>query len=669
MRGLKKSNVVQFVLVMALGLVLGACDADSPTAPTQTPNPPASASATTGFAISVGLNPGSITAGEATTVTVSVSARRTDTNQPVPRGSTAVLTTTNGLLTNAEGTDSGNTVAITFDVNGQAQASLAAVTEDATVRAQIEQSSGQATLSVSEAPTVTPFTLTGVVPSFGPPAGGTEVRIEGTGFSAPVQVVFGNVIVPAFSVTSSTIKVLSPAIELPSGTNQTVSISVSVNVGEEGFASGSLSNSFTYTRNQTPVIPKIISVTPTSGPNEGGTRVTIFGEAFGAEVQVFFGDDSLIEAPIVDVSSTRILVDTPPATGTNSSVQNKVVSVRVRDLRSGFEASLSNAFLYGDDDGDFQITAISPGEGLYLGGTLVTIFSTGGFEAPVAVEFGLEAQQVVSVSGTEIVARAVPIEVGCGGQSGPTSVVNIETGESFTDGPTFTYRTVQPEIGTLTPDTVVADVVTGALLGSDAARMTGGGFDRQSNLPIVTIAGEPVLAPLAIVSIDPSPAYDGYGIGDEMTFRIPPAPTPWPTEDCTDDAGADGDAYVDQDVSAVVTVRDTGCTASIPFTYVPSDGGCRVPPPDPVTPVAEFSFSFSGTEITVTDLSSNDPDEIKWDFGDGIVSNWGMSAPGQPETHDYGDTGHSSGDPFSVTLTARNAAGTSVPLTKTGNIP
>ncbi len=649
MRGLKKSNVVQFVLVMALGLVLGACDADSPTAPTQTPNPPASASATTGFAISVGLNPGSITAGEATTVTVSVSARRTDTNQPVPRGSTAVLTTTNGLLTNAEGTDSGNTVAITFDVNGQAQASLAAVTEDATVRAQIEQSSGQATLSVSEAPTVTPFTLTGVVPSFGTPAGGTEVRIEGTGFSAPVQVVFGNVIVPAFSVTSSTIKVLSPAIELPSGTNQTVSISVSVNVGEEGFASGSLSNSFTYTRNQTPVIPKIISATPSSGPNEGGTRVTIFGEAFGSEVQVFFGDSSLTEAPLFEVSPTRIITETPPATGQNAGVRDQVVAIRVRDLRSGFEARLASAFQYGGEQ--MFITAIAPDEGIYFGGTLVTIFG-GGFEAPVTVAFGGEGQQVVSVSGTEIVARSVgPIEIAnCARPSGSVTVVNIETPGENATGPVFTYRPVEPRIGSIIPSAATVDADTGTVIGSNDATITGSGFDRQSFTPLVTIGGEEA-GGVRITSLDSNPFYDGFGIGDEMGLDIPPFLGSFDTEDCT--VGTlSGQRFTETRVDVVVRARDTGCSDTLTngFTYFPDDTGCRT------APNADFSFVAPGPgdrTVTFSDASTGSPTAITWDWGDGSAQEAGVV--GGSTAHTFPTDAGS----FTVKLTAANANGSS----------
>ena len=529
MRGLEKRfNVTRIASAVALAALLGACDADSPTEPTQTPNAPVPTSASSTFAISVGLSPNTVVSGEGTAVQVSVVARRTDTGELMPRGSTALLATTSGVLTNAEGTAVGTSVGVTFDLNGTALATLTGVLETATVRARIEQSFGQATVTFAEAPPVVPFTLLAVTPNFGPPTGGTQVLIEGTGFGTPVEVVFGGVPVPVISVSSSTIRVQSPPVNLPTGTNQTVSITVNINVGEVEAASSTLGSAFTYTRNTSPVIPKIISVTPTSGPNEGGTRVTIFGEAFGSEVQVFFGDASFIEAPILDLTPTRILVETPAATGSNSGSQNSVVSVRVVDLRSGFEAVKASAFQYGG--GDMLLTSIQPPEGIYLGGTLVTIFATGGFEAPVAVSFGGFAQQIVSVSGTEVVVRTVPVNVSCNPGSSAVTAVNIETGESFA-GVSYLYETVTPEISGLVPGSTTADVSTGAVTGVTTTTITGAGFDRQSRPPIVSFGG--VVSPsVAITSLDPR--YDSsYGIGDAMTVTIPSAPVPWPTESCT----------------------------------------------------------------------------------------------------------------------------------------
>ena len=655
MRGLKQNyDVVLVALMLALAAMLGACDTDSPTEPTQTPNQPAPTTATTAFAISVGVSPTSMVSGDGTVIDVTVIARRTDTNAFVPRGSTALLSTTSGTLTNEAGSSTGATVSLSFGLNGTARATLAGATSTATVRAQIEQSTGQATVQVSEPAAVVPFTLIQAVPNFGPPTGGTTVRIEGTGFSAPAEVSFGGINVPIESISGSVIQVKSPQIELPSGTNQSVSIIVSVNVGEEGAATGSLGNAFTYTRNATPTIPKIISVTPTSGPNEGGTRVTIFGEAFGSEVQVFFGAGSLIEAEILSLSPTRIIVNTPPATGQNSGSQNSVVAVRVRDLRSGFEATLPSAFQYGG--GDMLITAISPDEGVYFGGDLVTIFGTGGFEAPVTVAFGGEGQNVVSVSGTEIVARSVPVEINnCARPSGAASVVNVETGETFSGGPVFTYRPVEPVIGSLSVTSTTVDVDTGAVLGPDETIITGRAFDRQSNPPNVAFGAE--LSPsVEVTSLDPDPFFGDNGVGDVLRVEIPPFLGDFATESCVS-GGSSGERFVEERVDVTVTARDTGCsdTLSGGFTYFPNDTSCRV------VPTSALSVAcISGTNnVTVTDTSFNGHTGVNIDFGNGaLCPDVVNGTPGGTFPCSYPD-----GGPYTITLTAFNASFVADPAT------
>ncbi len=643
------SRFVQIALFVALAGLLGGCDADTPTEPTQTPNAPVPTTATTGFAISVGLNPGTVVLGEPTVVQVTIVARRTDTNELMPRNSTAVLSTTSGLLTNGAGTASGTTVTVTFGLNGTATATLTGALEDAIVRAQIEQSFGQATLRVSPTPEIEPFSLIQAVPNFGPPSGGTEVRIEGTGFSLPAEVVFGGIAVPVLDVTSNSIRVLSPTIELPSGENRTVGITVFVNVGEELAASGTLNNAFTYTRNSSPTIPKIISVTPTTGPNEGRTRVTIFGEAFGSEIQVYFGSagngpgSSNVEATILDVTSNRIVVETPPATGQNSNVRNQVVDVRVRDLRSGFEATLPSAFQYGGVT--LMLTSIQPADGIYLGGTLVTIFGLGGFEAPVAVSFGGEDQQVVSVSGTEIVARSVPADITCAGQSGLVSVVNIETGESGS-GLSYTYNAVQPRIDSIGPtNTAVVDVETGAVIGDPLRIFSGEGFDRQSFIPEVRFfngnANE--RSPrVAITSLDPE--YPGYDIGDVMEVDVP-AFRGLNTEPCVE-SGSEGTRFIDTRVTVEVTARDTGCSTTEEFTYIPNDRSCSTGP-DAVFQVVENEGGDPFT-IRVIDQSLGGPTSWRWDFGDGTVSL--LQDPGP---HTYATPGDKT-----IKLTVSNDSGT-----------
>ena len=644
----KKLNVLRVVLGVLLAMGLGACDADSPTEPTRTVNPPASPTGTvTGFAITVSVNPSTVVIGGTTPVTVTVTARRTDNNQFVPNGSTAILSTTSGTLTSGAAT--GATINVVFGFNGTAQATLTPPTQTTVVRAQIQQNTAQATIQVVAAPEELPLAISALVPNFGPPTGGTEVRIEGSGFSGPAQVTFGGLIAEILSLSSSVIRVRTPAVELGSGQNLVVGVTVNINVGQEDAASDTLASGFTYTRNASPLIPKIISLTPTSGPNEGGTQVTIFGEAFGDEVQVFFGAGSRVESELLDRSPSRLLVVTPPATGQNAGNQNSTVQVEVFDLRSGFSAVRPNAFQFGA--GAMFISSFEPPEGTYFGGTTATIFGSG-FEAPVQVDFGSRRQQVVSVSGTEIVAQSIgPIEIAnCARPSGPVSVVNIETNESFTSDLTFTYRPVEPRVGSVSPNSVVADVDSGAIIPPPSeTTITGSGFDRQNFPPEVTF-GSTRSPSVVITSLDGNPLHFGNGVGDEMRVAIPDFLGSFPEEACTTGDGVSGMRFTETRVDVTVTARDTGCFGVLTgsFTYIPSDTTCRA------APVANFSVSTTTGSfvVTVTDNSTGNPTSLIWDFGDGSPAEGGT--PGESRMHDYGSPGT-----FTIMLTAINGQGSS----------
>ena len=88
-------------------------------------------------------------------------------------------------------------------------------------------------------------------------------------------------------------------------------VSVIINLNEEGQATDSLSPGFSYVNGGGGGIlqPTVFSVTPSSGPNEGGTQVTINGDGFEAPVAVDFGDvGNEVAAQVVSVSRTRIVV-------------------------------------------------------------------------------------------------------------------------------------------------------------------------------------------------------------------------------------------------------------------------------------------------------------------------------------------------------------------------
>jgi uncharacterized repeat protein (TIGR01451 family) len=207
----------------------------------------------------------------------------------------------------------------------------------------------------------------------------------------------------------------------------------------------SLPNCFAF-GTTTSTTPTITAVLPASGVNEGNTRVTIIGSGFDTVggVQVFFGE---VEATIVSVSFNQIVVLTPAAFGSGSANLNETVDVRVRNIVSGQEATLTDGYRFTQP---IQLIAISNNEQrIDQPFTAVTIFGHG-FQAPVAVTLVNRPATVISVSESELVVLPGRPS-GCGGASGAVSVTNINTGDTAS-GLTFTYLGAQPTITQLSPN-------------------------------------------------------------------------------------------------------------------------------------------------------------------------------------------------------------------------
>ena len=652
------SAVAKLLLMASLALFIGACESESPTAPSQAPAPPVTNSgggATSGFKITVQATPGDFDLTEIAETGLSaarivVTARRNDNNAAVPLNSTALLSTTAGTLTNSAGT-AGLSIPITFDINGQARATLDIPTTGATVltvRAQIESSFGETQVRITEEEGI-PLFIQSVSPNTGPPSGGTLVDIRGSGFEEPIRVNFGSLPGIVQSASSSRIQALTPSVDLGAGQTSTVAVSVMINVNDpvDTPATDSLANAFTYARGGQVETPTIVSLTPTSGPNEGGTQVTIFGEGFADEVQVFFGTGALIEAPVLNITPTRLLVRTPSATGPNAVNQNSIVNVRVVNTASGAADILGGAYQYGGPGTPVMfISAAGPNEGIYLGGTVTTIFGQG-FAEPVVVEFGGLGQQEISVTGTEIVARSVPVEIiNCNRPSGNFSVVNIETGEQANSSIPFVYRPVEPSIFNISPTAVTINVDTRNIVGSDSFELTGFGFDRQEFPPRVTF-DDVAAGGISVSDIDSTNFEARLGIGSTINGTIPPFSGEFATETC-DSGGVSGERFLPALVPVTVTNQPTDCSDTVAnfFSYVPSDTSCRVTA-SAGAPVAAFDFSTNNLQATFTDTSSGAPTSWLWDFGDG------QSSSAQNPSHSY--------DPvfanYDVTLTVTNASG------------
>lgn len=569
MRALTRFRFPLLALGLAFTLGCSADEPNSPTAPPSNPVPPA-----VGINVSVTSSTASLESGSNTFATLVIRATRADNGQAVPNLTPGTLSTTLGNFGNA----SGPQTAELEMVNGQASVVLFPGTTVgvASIRAAVSSGVGFASVTIGEPGVPDTFFLSSVSPSTGSPQGGDVVTINGGGFSDPIRVTFGGIPAVVQSASATQIRVTTPrCLDAPdtgcfaTGGTKVVDVSVTVNLNEEGQATDTLTSGFSYVNGGGggTLQPTIFSVTPSSGPNEGGTQVTINGDGFEAPVAVEFGEGTssvpYVAAQVVSVSRTRIVVLSPPATGFGQANLNRLISIKVTNQSSGRSGVATSSFRYGVA---MQITSIAPGEGPVTGGTTVTIFGQG-FDEPVAVSMGQHAQQVISVSGSEIVVRTVAVQVtNCSDVSGATAVTNIESGSSAT-GPTFTYRVARPSIFSVSP-------FSGPQTGNTLVTISGSNFAPTMVVDFIisgtAFAGSVQSVSSSSISVR-SPAIPNNVLGtqtcDDNGNPVPPDPTPDP----------DGERYLAVTANVRVTDPATGCTATLNgvFTFNPTDTTCR----------------------------------------------------------------------------------------------
>ena len=196
-------------------------------------------------------------------------------------------------------------------------------------------------------------TVNSVLPNSGPVVGGTVVTITGTDFQSGATVTFGQTPAAVDFNNATHLQATTPA-HFPGP--------VDVIVRNPDTQSARVPGGFTY---QPVPAPTIISLLPTSGPEAGGTLVTVWGTNFLAGATVSFG--GVAAASVTVTSATQLGAVTPPhAAG--------VVDVRVTNLDDQF-ATLVAGFTYGTPPP--TITSVSPNSGTIAGGTSVTITGTG----------------------------------------------------------------------------------------------------------------------------------------------------------------------------------------------------------------------------------------------------------------------------------------------------
>lgn len=625
-----------FVLLPAALLALAACTSNSPSEPRVDPVPPVPPAAQITYNVTVTASPSALAIGSGQSSTITVRAVRADNGQPPPNLTPITVATTLGTFGSAGG-DSQITLQLT---NGSAQTVLfpGASSGVATVRATLDQNEGFANVQIGAGAT---FFIAFVQPSVIDPQGGETATIQGGGFDGPVRVTIGTANVQVLSVAPDRIRIVTPSavqagVTVGTGQAVPVNVGVTINVNEPEQRSDNLAAGLTYATGGGGIQPVITSITPTSGSNDGGTRITINGSGFQTPVQVFFEGGSpriSVEAAVESATANRIIVLSPAARGFGQGLQNQSVDIRVKNINSGFEGRTTGGFRYGSN---VLITAVGPTEVVYNQPTQVTIQGQG-FDDPLTVSLGGFAASVVSVTGTRIVARSPVVTItGCNSISGNplAAVTNIETGDGSTFAGTFRYRPIEPVISGVAPPNGSQGGNTQVTITSAVGTFTG--FESPIR---VTFNGQ--LA--TIVSTAPGSA----------VVRTPPYNGTFPQGPCTGTGGQTGMTNLPAPVAVVVTNLITGCDDSITngFSYLPNDTACRTAPITP--PVANFTFSSNNLTTIFSDSSSGAPTSWAWNFGDPASGAANTSAQQNP-VHTFSAAGT-----YTVALTATNGGGSS----------
>ncbi|PYP89132.1 MAG: hypothetical protein DMF61_03970 [Blastocatellia bacterium AA13] len=142
--------------------------------------------------------------------------------------------------------------------------------------------------------------VTSVSPNSGSTVGGTSVTISGSNFLAGASVSFGGTSAAGITVVNAT--------TITATTPSHAAGSVNVVVTNSDGQSGTLTGGFTYSAPANPA-PTVTSASPSSGPDTGGTAVTISGTGFLAGATVKFGGTAATNVNVVN--GTSITATTP----------------------------------------------------------------------------------------------------------------------------------------------------------------------------------------------------------------------------------------------------------------------------------------------------------------------------------------------------------------------
>jgi len=501
-------------------------------------------------------------------------------------------------------------------------------------------------------------------PNAGSPDGGRVIIIQGGGFFAGLptlsldrmRITFGGRATGVITqATDSQLTVTTPRWTLSNPDQcETVPLQLVFDLGGANQSCINVPGAYTYCPG-TVIRPIITSMSPTTGPNDSSTRVTLFGRNFSFPSQVFVGG---VESTVVSVTPTQVVFLTPAATGPNSILANSVAPVVLRTVYGGspLDVTSPNDFRYYACP---VITGVAPGFAPYNVATQITITGNN-FEEPVEAVFNGPGSNVirlqpVSVSASRIVLQMPVIDPLSFGVTQCTNIqgnINL-TFRALTCAPlstSFTYRVEPPQILSAQPTAMNQD---GSPFGSPLG----------ASPQIITVSGAFFADPIRVVLTKdgadlPETQINNAVISNSatLTFAAPAIRDQYMNrQDCLIGNTVSGVKFVPTAFGIRVFSARTGCSASLPsiLIYNPADVTCRSlpqitsgsPPQASIcSNYAPYTFSAAGGVPPYTWAATGLPNGLAMNAATGTVS-------GTPSLAGPGPGTESIASPITVTVT------------------
>lgn len=278
--------------------------------------------------------------------------------------------------------------------------------------------------------------ISSVIPNLGPASGGTRVTIRGTNLLESIVSVgpYRGIIE---SNTSDTVVFTTPP-ALQGDWGRALAVTASTPGGSTYWQNFTFTYRDGASSNPAPGTPAISSISPPSGPESGGTTVTILGSNLAGATEVLFGT---VRATITASNTSSVTVKAPAGTG---NVAIAVVTPAGRALTP------SRAYAYvRATPNPPTITALSASAGPAVGGNTITITGAN-LAGATSVTFGGVPATITAATSTSITVSLPP----CPGPvdvvvTTPAGSVTLARGYTGVPAPTVTAlsRTTGPAAG------------------------------------------------------------------------------------------------------------------------------------------------------------------------------------------------------------------------------